>query len=398
VRIQLALRTILICGLMTFFVGELSRSALSDRDALAAYPPGMNGKIAFQSSRDGDTDIWLMNGDGSGQTNLTPDDHHGTLPRWSPDGTQIAYEVRVTDDNYDAWVMNADGSGKTQLTNGPGIEGGPVWSPDGTKILYYDGDDIWQIDSDGSNPMLLIQHTEFDCCAEWSPDGSTIFFDSRRDGDRHIWLANADGTNPIPQPGSIHLDLGVKVSPDGQMLVFYNSGDIYTMNIDGTDRQNITNNGFNEHSPAWTADGTRILYTSEEFGATGQIVSINPDGTDKVNLSNSAGYDSEADMQVKSPPMNRIWGDVNCSGTADPIDSLLVLRHDAGLSVSVAQGCPQPDAQVSVDGIDRLYADSDCAGDVNPIDSLKLLRFDAGLSVNQEEGCPLIGSEVLVAI
>ncbi len=42
------------------------------------------------------------------------------------------------------------------------------------------------------------------------------------------------------------------------------------------------------------------------------------------------------------------------------------------------------------------WGDVDCSGDVTPVDSLKLLRYDAGLSVTQEEGCPPIGSEVLV--
>jgi hypothetical protein len=44
----------------------------------------------------------------------------------------------------------------------------------------------------------------------------------------------------------------------------------------------------------------------------------------------------------------------------------------------------------------HTWGDVDCSGAVSPVDSLKLLRFDAGLSVAQEEGCPLIGSEVLV--
>jgi hypothetical protein len=43
------------------------------------------------------------------------------------------------------------------------------------------------------------------------------------------------------------------------------------------------------------------------------------------------------------------------------------------------------------------WGDIDCGGDVNPVDSLKLLRFDGGLDVSQEAGCPEVGSDVLVA-
>ena len=95
-------------------------------------------------------------------------------------------------------------------------------------------------------------------------------------------------------------------------------------------------------------------------------------------------------------PETRIWGDDNCSGEADPVDSLVTLRHDAGLSTDTGE-CPNMGQVVEVaNASPHPWGDVDCSGGVDPVDSLKLLRFDAGLEVAQEGGCPELGAEVLV--
>jgi Tol biopolymer transport system component len=59
-------------------------------------------------------------------------------PAWSPDGRRIAF-TRSTENGFNVFVMNADGSGQTQLTSGPGrvLDRFPTWAPDGTKIAFY---------------------------------------------------------------------------------------------------------------------------------------------------------------------------------------------------------------------------------------------------------------------
>jgi len=98
------------------------------------------------------------------------------------------------------------------------------------------------------------------------------------------------------------------------------------------------------------------------------------------------------------PGEERTWGDNNCSGEADPVDSLFALRFDAGLSTD-AGDCPTMGEVVEVGNASpHPWGDVDCGGDVNPVDSLKLLRFDAGLDVAQAAGCPELGSEVTLAV
>ena len=96
------------------------------------------------------------------------------------------------------------------------------------------------------------------------------------------------------------------------------------------------------------------------------------------------------------------WADLNCNGSVGPVDALLALRFDAGLSTSQSPGCPPIGAVTQVTGArvaggsELVWGDVDCSGEVNPVDALKLLRYDAGLTVNQPAGCPQIGSSVLV--
>ena len=85
--------------------------------------------------RDGSEDIFVMNADGSGQTNLTNHPERDAFPAWSPDGTRITFTSR-RDGNGEIYLMNVDGSGKINLTNNPADDDQPVWSPDGTRLQF----------------------------------------------------------------------------------------------------------------------------------------------------------------------------------------------------------------------------------------------------------------------
>lgn len=85
-------------------------------------------RIAFTSDRDGNWEIYVMNADGSGQTNLTKNAADDTYPTWSPDGKKIAFNT-LRDGNYEIYVMSADGSGQTRLTNNGKGDFHPSWGP-----------------------------------------------------------------------------------------------------------------------------------------------------------------------------------------------------------------------------------------------------------------------------
>jgi uncharacterized repeat protein (TIGR01451 family) len=120
------------------------------------------------------TDIFKMNLDGSGQTNLTQgrpvnnsEPTRSSLPRWSPDGTRLLFQG--TSNNYrNTYVMNADGSGLAQLF-GISDSQDPAWSPDGTKITYISQNSLYVANTDGTNPTQVTHNGFYNYKPDWQP-------------------------------------------------------------------------------------------------------------------------------------------------------------------------------------------------------------------------------------
>src|SRR5204862_157480 len=104
------------------------------QSALAAFP-GQNGKIAFESTRDGNYEVYAMNADGTGQANLTNNPATDAPPAVSADGQRIAF-ASARDGNYEVYAMNADGTGQVNLTNNAAFDYLPAFSPDGQRIAF----------------------------------------------------------------------------------------------------------------------------------------------------------------------------------------------------------------------------------------------------------------------
>ena len=144
-----------------------------------AYSP--DGKqIVYASTQSGNSEIWVMNNDGTDQKQLTlnndPKGPDANFPSFSPDGTKIAFLCGFETMYGNICVMNADGSGRTQLTHNPddGLSmdepssDEPAWSADGKSIIFdsnqYDPNlgrrapQTWIMNADGSDQRVLIPH------------------------------------------------------------------------------------------------------------------------------------------------------------------------------------------------------------------------------------------------
>jgi eukaryotic-like serine/threonine-protein kinase len=211
-------------------------------------------RIAFDSRRSGGIDISLMNSDGTEETPLTSLIQTGMAAfdaTWSPDGKRIAFQSFATPDIF---VINADGTGLTNLTNHPAKDGHPDWSPDGRRIAFTsnrDGnDEIYVMNTDGTKPVRLTFNARSDTSPrwnlspDWSPDGTKIAFASDRDGDQEIYVMNADGTNPVRLTFNPGEDGAPSWSPDGKMIAFHRRVlghlQIFVMNADGSNITRLT--------------------------------------------------------------------------------------------------------------------------------------------------------------
>jgi len=237
---------------------QLTKNTAGDGDP-SFSPDG--GKIAFVSSRDGNSEIYVMNADGTNQKRLTINTVTDQDPSWSPDGSKILF-VSFRDSSADVFIMNADGTNPVNLTKYPtGNETEPVFSPNGKKIAFRalrdGGINIYIMNEDGTEQTALTDASGIDTEPAFSPDGSKIVFRSDRDaGDREIYMMDADGSNEVNlthTPGVTELAPGF--SPDGNKIIFYDTvGQILVMDPNGANRDRIGTVEGNE--PSWGAENS----------------------------------------------------------------------------------------------------------------------------------------------
>lgn len=135
----------------------------------------------------------------------------GIQPAWSPDGSKIASEVPVGAAESDIFVVNADGSGRVNLTNRIQlVDREPTWSPDGSQIAFRRldrtervGYDLWVMDADGGNQTRLVSISGAQLNPRWLPDDRILF-----DSNRRIMALEPSGTvtSLTNEPGFIHFD------------------------------------------------------------------------------------------------------------------------------------------------------------------------------------------------
>jgi Tol biopolymer transport system component len=244
--------------------------------------------IAFAGVTD-DVNIFTISGTGTNLKQLTSMPI-ADLPIWSPDGGKILF-VGLTGASspYQVFVVNADGSGQSQLTNAATNAFRQDWSPDASRILLDYASQLWLMNADGSNWVQLT--SGFDSQADWSQDGTKIVF-LRHEGDQNgeVYSMNADGTGQTKLTTTPPEDRSPEWSPDGTKIGFTSGNDAYVMNADGSGLTNITgpDEGFFYD---WAPDGSSILYGATTGGGGLFVMSLTGGGVTKI----AGGNVGEAD-------------------------------------------------------------------------------------------------------
>jgi Tol biopolymer transport system component len=184
----------------------------------------------------------------------------GDLRQLPPTSETIAFVSR-----NGIWLVEADGSSLRRLTTHR-IDRSPVWSPDGGAVAFLRETSkglgqLRTIGADGSDEHVLIEKWQGDE-PTWSPDGSKFAYYCQCDGSVHVM--NADGSDDVTIAGS-HATRAPAWSPGGSRIAYGAPVDrrfrIFIVNPDGTDPTQVTRGSGSDAWPAWSSDGTRILFS-----------------------------------------------------------------------------------------------------------------------------------------
>lgn len=278
----------------------------------AAFP-GSNGRIAYASNIDGDSEIYTINADGSGMTQLTFNTDQDTSPSWSPDGKWVAFESDRGGTSGEIFTMRANGTQVRSLTGSPGQDIDPAWSPNGEMIVFTsdrgaDGDfDIYTMRSDGRSERRITQNTDDDQDAAWSPNGKLIAFESDRLSTDHIFRMRPDGSR-VRQvtPAGIFASYDPAWSPNGKWLAYSmhdgtTSGyELWKSHVDGSGLTNLSNTGSSvqDFEAAWSPQGDKIVLV-DDFDGDRELVVRNSNGSVPVQITFNGSDDREPNWQPR---------------------------------------------------------------------------------------------------
>lgn len=266
VKLLGAVATLALFGLaMNFVISRWQSTSAVANENTTATPSSLGGNtttglLAFTSDKDGNSEIYVMNPDGTGLTNLTNDPAHDATPFWSPDGRKIAF-TSDRDGTNQIYSMDADGSNITRITHGDGsygldVNGFSPWSPDGTRLIVYkaageDGSRIYALDVTEKNTTELTNVAGRYLRTSWSPDGTHIAFtvDTGRIP-QDLFIVGSDGSGLVRVTENLRLGeyfmFKYGWSQDGSALFFAThhnqqsysdaayTSTVYQANVDGS--------------------------------------------------------------------------------------------------------------------------------------------------------------------
>ncbi len=229
-------------------------------------------RIAFESSVESFSDLYVIDLDGTNLKRLTHNAEGNFEPVWSPDGKSLAF-TSSRDGDPELYRMAADGSGQERLTAFHLEDGVPRWSRFGNHIAFVSNregsDAIFVMKPDGAGQRRVLPALARDSAlsepaerdAAWSPDGSKLaLVRPGRGGEEAIHLVDlasgqaralTDGTSRDDQPA---------FSPDGKFLAFVSNRSgaqqLWIMRVDGSQQTRITASEASDWRPVWVPGAT----------------------------------------------------------------------------------------------------------------------------------------------
>jgi TolB protein len=218
--------------------------------------------------------------DGSGRATIVD---NGTSPSWSPDGMRLVFDAFRGGKDTELFVVNADGTGLRRIKNPGAGDFEPAWSPDGRRIAFTSRPnirtalEIYVVNANGSGRRRLTRNYMGEDSPAWSPNGTRIAFE--RIGSRggiYTVRPNGKGLRRVTRGR----DTDPSWSPDGRAIAFHRFGNgVMVMNADGSNAHAVVDG----YGPAWSPDGTKLTF-SVAHSFDGYLYVADRDGRNIVPL------------------------------------------------------------------------------------------------------------------
>jgi dipeptidyl aminopeptidase/acylaminoacyl peptidase len=239
-------------------------------------------RLAFVGSRANQWHVFISDPKGEHARQLTRHRGQDALPRWSPDGTHVAFLSKriASDTGWDLWVTPISEGRSWQLTSHPFDEANPRWSPDGTRIAltYRAGRHlnrrIGLVSAAGGDltDLLPIDWDGDSFAARWSADGTHLVFVSNEHGRKALYTVTAEReTGDAPKR---LLDSAFELSeptwsPDGAAIAYLENRDgnvrLKLYAFEGDKERTLTLRAGVHSQPEWRRDGTAVVSMFEAW-------------------------------------------------------------------------------------------------------------------------------------
>jgi TolB protein len=272
-------------------------------------------KLAFVSDRDGERlrgtvesravkEIYICDYDGANQRRLTVNRTLNINPAWSSDGRAIAFSsyVRGVPDIFIANIYQGTPPENPLRTKGE-ENFLPVFSPDGTRIAFQSNRDgnaeIYVMNRDGSGLRRVTNHPAIDATPTWSPSGAQLAFTSDRTGSPQIYVVDVDGLNlrPLTAGMESYCDRPTwSPAPFNEIAYSARTGsgfDIKVLDLATRERRQITFGEGSNESPAYSANGRHIAFSSTRAGKR-QIFTMDRTGRNVRQLTKAGNNQTPA--------------------------------------------------------------------------------------------------------